>query len=120
MYRSLIVAAVAMLSMPAFAQQPSIYGSWCAVLGDGWVSDTPNRALVVEQDNTCKWDLPKPNPGKAKACSVKSGEVNLTTGADSKLGLKLRDAEALEGWFQLKGAASKVYRVTATRGPCKS
>lgn len=115
-----MMASALILSTPVFAQQPSIFGSWCGVLGNGWVADTPNRDLVVGQDGKCKWDFPKRNgPGSARACNISSDGLDLITGAGSKIGLKFKDSDTLEGWFELKSAGSKIYSVTARRGACK-
>jgi hypothetical protein len=80
-----------------------------------WDYDTDHRDLVVDPDGSCRWDLPKPGgPGRAKACTVddKAGTIDLITGADTTVRLKL-DGGTLAGTFQLK--RGQIFQVSFRR-----
>ncbi|MBS0527657.1 MAG: peptidoglycan-binding protein [Proteobacteria bacterium] len=93
-------------------------GAWYGKLLDNWTADTDRRDLVVVDETTCRWDLPKQGgPGFAMSCKIDgaAGTIDLVTGAGSAVKLR-RNGANLEGTLRLKDGG-KTYRVVFQREP---
>jgi peptidoglycan hydrolase-like protein with peptidoglycan-binding domain len=114
-----VVAPAAAPAIPNVARE--VAGTWIGTLSGPVqsIGGETRRTLVVSVDTAtgilvCLWYQPSDQGAAAKSCSYKDGTLNLVTGANSTVALKLESGPALRGTFRL--ANGKTFTVVMQHG----